>query len=94
MLSWLVEMMAQKPERITVQLVPKDAPARNLPGFAHGGLTLIALRGDTLEKVLANFNTYRSQDSQINLLYTEDGTPIPPRTVLTAPIVCYVHSRV
>jgi hypothetical protein len=90
MLSWILEMVAGKPERITVQLIPKDDAARSLPGFGKGGLTFIAFKGDTLEKILTNFNAYRSADSIIRLVYTEDGHPIPLSTVLTAPVVCYV----
>jgi len=85
---WESLFFNQKPQRVTVQLLgPKD-----LPGFQHGGLTLIANKGDTFSKLLGNFNAYRGPDSQIPALYTQDGDSIPPSTVIVEPVVCVVRA--
>jgi hypothetical protein len=86
MWAWL---FGSTPERLTVQLVP-DASAKSLPGFQHGGLTLIANKGDTFQKLMDNFNTYRGPDSQIHKLYAQDGQEIPFSAVINAPVICIV----
>ena len=91
MLAWLFG--GTTAERVTIQLVP-DAGAKSLPGFQHGGLTLIANKGDTFEKVLYNFNAYRGPDSQIKTLYSQDGVSIPPKTEITAPTICIVKKNI
>jgi hypothetical protein len=90
MFDWLFWFAPQQVEKIQVQLIPEGG-ATGLPGFHGGGLTLIANRGDTLQKVMDNFNTYRGPDSAIRKLYTRDGSPIPFSTVLSGPITCVVR---
>ena len=87
---WETFFGSGKTEKVTVQLVA-EGDARTLPGFHHGGLTLIANKGDTFEKILYNFNAYRGPDSQISALYTADGVAMPPHAVLTAPVRVFVR---
>ena len=87
MWQWL---FGSTPERVTVQLIPEGTSAQALPGFHHGSLTLIATKGTTFEQLLENFNAYRGPDSQIFKLFSQDGTEIPLRTVITAPVICLV----
>jgi hypothetical protein len=91
-MSWLLSFfgLGGIAEKVTVQLIP-DTTARSLPGFHHGGLTLIATKGTTFETLLANFNAYRGPDSQIHKLYTGGGAEIPLRTVITEPVICTVR---
>lgn len=91
MFDWLFWFAPQPVQKIQVQLLPEGG-AVGLPGFHGGGLTLIANHGDTLQKVLDNFNTYRGPDSAIRKLYTRDGAPIPFSTVLTGSITCVVRT--
>ena len=86
---WETFFATGKPEKVTVQLVA-EGDGRMLPGFHHGGLTLIANKGDTFEKVLYNFNAYRGPDSQISKLFAQDGTEVPLRTVIEGPVRCFV----
>jgi len=86
MWSWLFGSVEEK---VTIQLVPEGA-AKTLPGFHHGGLTLIASKGDTFGKLLDNFNAYRGPDSQITRLFTQTDAEIPRSTVITAPAICLV----
>ena len=86
--NWL---FGSSDERILVQLVP-TAAAKTLPGFSHGGLTLVATRGETVGAVMERFNTYRGPDAQISTLYTQDGELIPFTTVLTGPVHCIVRN--
>jgi hypothetical protein len=86
--SWL---LSGSPDSIQVRLMPADAEARTLPGFQTGGLTLTALAGDTLGKVMGKFNQFRGPDSQINTLYTQDGAVIPFTTVLTSSVTVVVR---
>jgi hypothetical protein len=88
MFEWLWEVFFGS-EKITVQLIP-DNSASTLPGFNNGGLTLIANKGDSIEKIMTNFNTFRGPDSQITKLFTQDGNTIPFSTVITQPIICIV----
>ena len=90
MFDWLFWFTPQQTEKIQVQLLP-EGRASTLPGFHGGSLTLIASRGDTLQKVMDNFNAYRGPDSVIRQLYTRDGERIPYSTVLTGPIICIVR---
>ena len=87
MFSWL---FGSQPEKVTIQLVPEGA-AKSLPGFHHGGLTLIANKGDTFGKIMDNFNSYRGPDCQVNKLFGQDGAEIPFSTVITAPVICLVR---
>ena len=90
MLDWIFSWISPiKPEMVTIQLVP-EGRARELPGFHHGGLTLIAIKGNTFEQLLENFNAYRGPDSQIHKLFTQDGAEIPSNTLITAPAICMV----
>lgn len=84
MFSWL---FGSVPERVTVQIIP-DNSARTLPGFREGGLTLIAEKGTTFQKLMDKFNTYRGPDNQIHNLFTLDGDSIPFSTVITQPVIC------
>ena len=86
MLSWL---FGGAQEKVTIQLVPEGA-AKSLPGFHHGGLTLIANKGDTFGKLLDNFNAYRGPDNQITRLFGQDSAEIPYSTVITGPAICVV----
>jgi hypothetical protein len=88
MFEWLWEVFFGS-EKITVQLIP-DNSANTLPGFHSGPLTLIAVKGDSIEKIMTNFNTFRGPDSQITKLFTQDGDAIPFSTVITQPIICIV----
>jgi hypothetical protein len=91
MLDWILSWLTPgaKPELVTIQLVPEGS-ARDLPGFHHGGLTLVAAKGSTFGQLLENFNTYRGPDSQIHKLFSQDGAEIPLRTVITMPAICVV----
>lgn len=91
MFDWLFWFAVGSPEKIQVQLIP-EGDASTLAGFHGGALTLIANRGDTLQKVMDNFNAYRGPDSVIHRLYTRDASPIPYSTVLTGPIICIVRN--
>jgi hypothetical protein len=86
MWSWL---FGSPPEKVTIQLVPEGA-AKSLPGFHHGGLTLIANKGDSFGQLMENFNAYRGPDVQVNALFGQDGRSIPFSTVITAPAICLV----
>jgi hypothetical protein len=87
MFSWLFGSSAEK---VTIQLVPEGS-AKSLPGFHHGGLTLIANKGDTFGKMMDNFNSYRGPDSQVTKLFSQSGAEIPFSTVITGPAVCLVR---
>ncbi len=92
-MSWLLSLLGMNTvggEKVTVQLVP-DEGAKSLPGFHHGGLTLIATKGHTFAQVLDNFNAYRGPDSQILKLFTQNGLEIPLKTVITHPVICGVR---
>jgi hypothetical protein len=88
MFEWLWEILFGS-EKITVQLIP-DTSAIQLPGFNSGGLTLIANKGDSVEKIMTNFNTFRGPDSQITKLFTQDGDILPFSTVITQPNIFIV----
>jgi hypothetical protein len=87
---WETFFGSGKSEKVTVQLVA-EADGRTLPGFHHGGLTLIANKGDTFEKILYNFNAYRGPDSQIKKLFTQDGVEVPLQSVINAPVRVFVR---
>jgi hypothetical protein len=93
-MSWILSLFGVGTtgnEKITVQLIPEGSAAQALPGFHRGGLTLIATKGTTFERLLENFNAYRGPDSQISQLFTQGGEQIPLRTVITEPVVCKVR---
>ncbi len=92
-MSWVLSLLGfggEPPSKVTVQLIP-DADARSLPGFHHGGLTLIAIKGTSFRTLLDNFNTYRGPDSQILNLFSGDGRAIPLDTIISAPVVVHVR---
>ena len=88
MFNWIVSWF-QSAEPVTIQLVAEGG-ARELPGFHHGGLTLVANKGTTFRQLLANFNAYRGPDSQITKLFSRDGSMIPLETVIAGPAICLV----
>ena len=92
-MSWLLGLLGfttNSSEKVTIQLVP-DEGAKMLPGFHHGGLTLIANKGTTFAQLLDNFNAYRGPDSQILKLYSQNGLEIPLKTIITDPVICLVR---
>jgi hypothetical protein len=86
--SWLFN---GTPDAIKVLLEPADDAAKTLPGFHTGGLALTASAGDTVGAVLAKFNQFRGPDSQIKIVYTQDGHAVPPATVLTHTVTLVVR---
>ena len=90
-MSWLLDILgiSAPAEKVTIQLIP-DEEAKSLPGFHHGGLTLVVNKGSTFKDLLDNFNAYRGPDSQILKLFSRDGSEIPLRAIITDPAICLV----
>lgn len=74
--------LSEPRHRIQVQLLAKG-DAKQLPGFSAGALALTATSGETLGAVMSRFNQFRGPDSQIRVLFTDNGASVPFTTVLT-----------
>jgi hypothetical protein len=90
-MEWFKSLFEGQKQSYTIQLVP-DGEALDLPGFRNrGGLTLIAKEGETIGVVMARFNQFRGPDSQIRVLFTQDGATIPFSTKITGSVICVVR---